>query len=453
MNPSHKDFWFVPLGGCGEIGMNLNLYGHSESWLMVDCGVTFENDSSSGGGGNLVEMPDPMFIANRSQALVGMVVTHAHEDHIGAIAHLWDQLKCPIYTTRFTREVLLIKFLERGIKPPIILVAPGEQIIMGPFQVTWVPMTHSTPETNGLLIETEVGRVFHTADWKVDSAPVCGESFDSKHMESLGALGIDAIICDSTNALQSGSSESEATLFNGLLSVIEDAPGRVVVACFSSNVARLQTIGNVAHVTGRFLGLLGRSLQNMHLCAKKAGYLNENFNCIESAHLGYLPPNEVLAIATGSQGDVGAALMRLASDTHPNLSLARGDRVVFSSKTIPGNEEAVERLVEALENLGVIVIQAEYKSMPLHASGHPCVEELTHMYSSVKPSISIPVHGEEKHMTRNNRIASNAGVRTQLQGRNGDLFDIVHAKVRRKAVPVGRLRLNKHNGSLEQVSA
>ena len=432
--------------------MNLNLYGHSDSWLMVDCGVTFENNPSTGGKGNLVEMPDPMFIANRSKALVGIVVTHAHEDHIGGIAHLWNQLRCPIYTTKFTREVLLVKFSERGIDPPIVLVTPGEKIILGPFQVTWVPITHSTPETNGLLIETEAAKVFHTADWKVDAAPVCGEAFDSRYIRSLGAYGIDAIVCDSTNALQPGTSESEAALFKGLLSVIEDSPGRVVVACFSSNVARLQTIGNIAHVSRRYIGLLGRSLQNMHSCAKRAGYLDKNFNCAEPSHLGYLPPNEVLAIATGSQGDVGAALMRLASDTHPDLSLARGDRVVFSSKTIPGNEEAVARLVKLLEGLGVIVIQAEYKSMPLHASGHPCADELKQMYALVKPSMSIPVHGEEKHMERNNQIAAKSGVTTQLQGRNGDLFDVVSARVRRNIIPVGRLRLNKRNGTLEQVS-
>jgi ribonuclease J len=190
----------------------------------------------------------------------------------------------------------------------------------------------------------------------------------------------------------------------------------------------------------------------MHSCAKRAGYLDKNFNCAEPSHLGYLPPNEVLAIATGSQGDVGAALMRLASDTHPDLSLARGDRVVFSSKTIPGNEEAVARLVKLLEGLGVIVIQAEYKSMPLHASGHPCADELKQMYALVKPSMSIPVHGEEKHMERNNQIAAKSGVTTQLQGRNGDLFDVVSARVRRNIIPVGRLRLNKRNGTLEQVS-
>ena len=442
MIPGQKDFLFVPLGGCGEIGMNLNLFGHAGQWLMVDCGITFEKNDANSGGGNRVEMPDPIFISNRSDALVGMIATHAHEDHIGAIAHLWPQLKCPIYTTPFTRNVLLRKLRQKGIDAPIVIVQEGETITLGGFRVTWLPITHSTAETNALLIETSAGRVLHTADWKIDLAPIVGRAFEPDVYRRLGDDGIDAIVCDSTNANQAGHSISESELFEGLLASVKGSTGRVVVGCFSSNVARLQTLGHVAEVSGRYIGVIGRSIEAMVMSARMAGYLKEHFNLVNSFNLGYLLPNEVLAVATGSQGESRAALQRLAMDTHPDITLAAGDHVIFSAKTIPGNEVDVGRLVAALESKGVEVTLSETSSRPIHASGHPCREELQQMYDWVKPKIAIPVHGEAMHMQCNADIAKSCGVPIQLTGSNGDVFDIVAGRKLKERVPVGRLWLD-----------
>ena len=442
MIPGQEDFLFVPLGGCGEIGMNLNLFGHAGQWLMVDCGITFEKDDANPGGGNRVEMPDPIFISNRSEALVGMIATHAHEDHIGAIAHLWPQLKCPIYTMPFTRNVLLRKLRQKGIDAPIVTVQEGETITLGGFKVTWLPITHSTVETNALLIETSSGRVLHTADWKIDSAPIVGRAFEPDVFRRLGDDGIDAIVCDSTNANQAGHSTSESELFEGLLAAVKGSTGRVVVGCFSSNVARLQTLGHVAEVSGRYIGVIGRSIEAMVINARMAGYLKKHFNLVDSFNLGYLLPNEVLAVATGSQGESRAALQRLAMGTHPDIALAAGDHVIFSAKTIPGNEIDVGRLVAALESKGVEVTLSETSSRPIHASGHPCREELQHMYNWVKPKVAIPVHGEAMHMQCNADIAKLCGVPIRLTGTNGDVFDIVAGKKLKERVPVGRLWLD-----------
>lgn len=452
MKPSHKDFWFLPLGGCGEIGMNLNLYGHAGKWVMVDCGVTFEK--SPGLSGNRVEMADPLFISSRHQSLVGIIATHAHEDHIGALAHLWDQFRCPIYTTEFTRQVLIRKFRQKGINPLIVTVEEDEVLNLDPFEIRWLPITHSTPETHALLISTAVGTVLHTADWKLDPAPVVGRAISSERYRRLADDGIDAIVCDSTNANQSGSSVSEGELFEGLLAKVRESTGRVVVACFASNIARLQTLGNVAHVSGRYLGLLGRSLHNMATCAKAAGYLQENFLPVNNADLGYLMAQETMIVATGSQGELNAALHRLAMDTHPDISLGAGDHVVFSAKTIPGNEADVERLINAFEARRIQVTHAaqlDSKGPQLHASGHPCADELLQMYRWVRPRIAIPVHGEAAHMRCNAALAKAAGVPFQLQGMNGDLFDLVRSVITRKAAPVGRLWLDEKNQRLEKV--
>ncbi|MDO8910064.1 MAG: ribonuclease J [Pseudohongiella sp.] len=451
MKPTHKDFWFLPLGGCGEIGMNLNLYGHAGKWLMVDCGVTFEK--SPGQTGNRVEMADPLFISSRHQSLVGIIATHAHEDHIGALAHLWDQFRCPIYTTAFTRQVLIRKLRQKGISALVITVNENEVLSLEPFEIRWLPITHSTPETNALLISTPVATVLHTADWKLDSAPVVGEAINPGLYRALADLSIDAIVCDSTNANHSGSSVSEGELFEGLLAKVRESSGRVVVACFASNIARLQTLGNVAHVSGRYLGLLGRSLHNMTSCAKSAGYLQNNFVPVNNTDLGYLLPSETLVLATGSQGEPNAALHRLAMDTHPDISLAAGDHVIFSAKTIPGNEADVERLIKSFESRNIRVTHASHlddNSRPLHASGHPCADELLQMYRWVKPRIAIPVHGEADHIRCNAAIARAANVPFQLQGVNGDLFDIVRSTIKRKAAPVGRLWLDEKTDRLEK---
>lgn len=449
-NPGQRDFWFVPLGGCGEIGMNLNLYGHAGQWLMVDCGVTFEKQAS-GNLGNRVEMADPAFIANRQHRLAGIVATHAHEDHIGALHHLWEQFRVPIYTTPFTRNVLLSKFRQAGINAPVVTVQPGESLEIGPFRLTWVPVTHSTPETNAILIETDVGRALHTADWKLDSAPIVGEAIDPARYQRLGKLGIDAVICDSTNATLPGCSTSESELFEGLLAEVSASTGRVVVACFSSNIARLQTLGNVAHVSGRYLGLLGRSIKRMVSNARGAGYLQSNFNLLDTFDLGYLLPQETLVIATGSQGEMGAALHRLAQDNHPELNLSSGDHVIFSAKTIPGNEVEVEALIRSFDARQIHVTHADSSERLLHASGHPHAEELRQMYSWLRPGLVVPVHGERKHMLRNAHIAEGAGVPSNLVGENGDVFDLLRRRKRGNKVPVGRVWFDEDSHKLRPV--
>lgn len=451
MQPGQKDFWFVPLGGCGEIGMNLNLYGHAGSWLMVDCGVTFERRPDNPAL-NRVEMPDPVFISNRSESLKGIIATHAHEDHIGAIAHLWEQFRCPVYTTPFTRNVVLGKLRQARIEAPVLTVAPGQQLDLGPFRVSWIPITHSTPETHALLISTSAGNVLHTADWKIDSAPIVGAAIDQARYQKLGRAGIDTVVCDSTNATQTGSSVSESELFSGLLECVNGSPGRVVVACFASNIARLQTLGNVAHVAGRYIGLLGRSLQRMVRCARAAGYLQENFNVVDAQDLGYLLPNETLVLATGSQGEAGAALQRLANDSHPHLNLAADDHVIFSAKTIPGNETGVNALLSAFKNRGIKVTHAEDSELLLHASGHPCADELEKLYGWLRPGLVIPVHGEPRHMQCNADIALRSGVTRTLVGRNGNVFDLVAARKLSEKVPAGRLWFDEDHGRLRPVN-
>lgn len=434
MTPLENDFWFLPLGGCGEIGMNLNLYGHNRAWLMVDCGITFE--------GNDVVMPDPDFIETRRDALVGIVATHAHEDHIGALPDLWQRFPVPIYTTPFTSRVIRHKFAERRIEGvSIIEVTAGETLKIGPFDVTWLPITHSTPETHGLRIDTRVGRVFHTADWKIDPSPVVGGAFENARFAALN--GIDAIVCDSTNATQAGRSVSEGMLHDGLESLIAGAAGRVVACCFASNIARLQTLATLASESGRYLAILGRSLNRMSESASACGYLERHFSPVEPDHLGYLPRNEVMAIATGSQGEPGSALHRLAMDSHPALNLDPGDRVIFSAKTIPGNEKEVARLIERFEARDIEVIHADQHPTPIHASGHPYQDELRDMYRLVQPRLAIPVHGEARHMTENARIAAECDVPSTLVGANGDLFVISGARAPMRlprAARVGRLR-------------
>lgn len=442
MTPPPDATWFLPLGGTGEIGMNLNLYGHNGRWLLVDCGITFEQKAGSVSGRPSIQMPDPGFITSRRQCIDGLILTHAHEDHLGAVPYLWPQLDCPVYTTPFTASVLRKKcgWRHAAMPSPLVEVNPSDRLQIGVFDVQWLPITHSTPETCALLIRTPGCRVLHTADWKVDTRPVVGEGWRTADWQGSDFDGIDAVVCDSTNALTPGRSPSEGDVADGLLKTLAPLTGKVVVACFASNVARLQSVLRVAHATGRRVGLLGRSLENMYRCARANDYLDPDFSPIAHEHLDYLPENEVLALATGSQGEVGAALHKLSMDSHPHLSLGEGDTVVFSAKTIPGNEAAVLRLVENLRARGVAVIHADESRHTLHASGHPCQEELADLYRQLKPGLVIPVHGEESHMRANAQIARQQGAASALTGSNGDLFHLSPTPgVRRRWAPTGRL--------------
>ena len=459
MQPSADDLWFVPLGGTGEIGMNLNLYGHNGQWLMVDCGVSFDEpltpsyrqaqlnvQGSVDDTKHRVVAPDPKFIAEQKDALVGIVITHAHEDHVGAIPYLWQQFQAPIYTTAFTAEVLRRKLARSNLanKVPIIEVDGSESRQIGDFCVTWLAMTHSLPEPFALKIETPVGTVLHTADWKIDANPITGKPFNPSLFKALANENVLALVGDSTNATKPGFSISERNCYDGLLSTISPMKGRVVVGCFGSNVARLISLARVAKKTGRYMGLYGRSLINMYSIARQQGIWPDDLPVVDPVHLGYLPPEEVLAVATGSQGERHTALVRLAADLHPHLQLDKGDCVLFSSIIIPGNEESVLRLSKALQAKGVTVIHSENSPLPIHASGHPCEEELKLMYRWVKPSISIPVHGEDLHLRAHADIAKACGVNKSYVGQNGDLYRLApQPSIRRQVIFTGRTPINQ----------
>ncbi|PCJ32898.1 MAG: MBL fold metallo-hydrolase [Gammaproteobacteria bacterium] len=451
MTPDAEDLWFLPLGGTGEIGMNMNLYGHDGEWLMVDCGVIFDKNTDVDGQALTIQRPhiqmaDPQFIAERREQLVGLVITHAHEDHIGAVPYLWQQLRCPIYTTAFTAEILRRKLVEVGLqkKVKVIVVEANAQQDIGVFNVKWIALTHSIPEPYGLKITTAAGSVFHTADWKLDPQPLLGPTYKEQDYKALADCDIDAMVCDSTNADVPGWSESEASLHKGLKQHIEAAKGRVIVTCFGSNLARLHTIAEISKQTNRHLGLLGRSLINMMSAAKKTGLWTSVETSVDPTHLGYLPAHTVLIVATGSQGEPRTALNRLSSNSFRDMQLEPGDTVIFSSKMIPGNELAINTMIERLKAMKVTVITADDSKLSIHASGHPASDELKAMYSWVKPKCAIPVHGELHHLKANAGIAKSQGVSRQLLGQNGDIYFIAPVTgIRRKAVKTGRLGIDE----------
>ncbi len=450
MTPDESDFWFLPLGGTGEIGMNMNLYGHNGQWLMVDCGITFAKQTDEEKALGIpasappIQMADPEFIAERKESLVGLIITHAHEDHIGAVAHVWDQLRCPVYTTRFTAEILSRKLQEAGLqnKVPVHIVDPEVHLDIGVFNVQWIGLTHSIPDAFALVIETPVAKVFHTADWKLDPTPVLGEPYSEATYRAVGELGIDAMICDSTTANVVGHSVSEAALYNDLKQIVENAPGRVVVTCFGSNLARMKTLYDIADSCDRHIALLGRSMINMADSAKKSGVWTEQKNIIDTHYLCYLPRQSVLAIATGSQGQARTALHRLSHDNFFDMALEAGDIVIFSSRAIPGNEDEIQEMVDRLEAQGIKVITDENSDYLIHASGHPAIDELKMMYDWIKPNMSIPVHGEPHHIKAHAALAKSLGVPHQQMGQNGDMYFIApYRGIRRNAVRTGRLGL------------
>jgi ribonuclease J len=441
MTPSKKDLWFLPLGGCGEIGMNLSLYGHNGQWLMVDCGIGFDRTVV----GTRIIAPSVEFIAARRQQLVGLLVTHAHEDHVGAVAHLWPELRCPVYCTRFTHEILRRKLLEAGLEKvvEVHIVEPRSRHHVGHFDIEWFGLTHSAPESQALMIRTPLGNLFHTGDWKIDPDPVVGPAINASEMIALGKEGVLAMVCDSTNAMLQGHSPSEGLLYDNLLRHAQQAKGRIIVACFGSNVARLYTLGRVAIDTGRYPALLGRSLHNYYRAARASGLWTLGKDFVEAQHLGYLPRQEVFAVATGSQGESGAALSRLAAGNHPAMELESGDTVIFSSRVIPGNEDSLNSLYAALKAQGVDVI-LDTDGAPIHASGHPAQDELRIMYGWIKPHVSIPVHGEPQHLRAHAGFAKSLGITSQIAGKNGDLITLAPSVgTRRGAAEFGRVEIKR----------
>ena len=438
--PDYRDpdaLFFVPLGGAGEIGMNLNVYGYQDDWLIVDCGVTFGDDSQPG---LEVVMPDPGFIVERRDRLLGIVATHAHEDHIGAIPYLWRQLRCPIWATPFTASFLRAKLAETGFADQVkINVVPlSGRFTIGPFDLELITLTHSIPEPNAVALRTPVGTVLHTGDWKFDPDPLIGPTADEAALRRLGDEGVLALVGDSTNALRPGTSGSEAELRRSLIDLIGRYDARVAVACFASNVARLETIARAAAAHGREIALVGRSLWRIDKAARENGYLTDLPRFLTEDEAGYIPRDRIVMICTGSQGEPRAALSRIARDDHPHVVLETGDVVIFSSRIIPGNEKSINRLQNALVRLGVEIVTEEDHFV--HVSGHPARDELVRMYQMVRPQIAVPVHGEARHLIAHAELAGECQVQQPLVIQNGDVVRLAASGASVvDEVPVGRL--------------
>ncbi len=430
---------FLPLGGTGEIGMNLNLYRCRGKWLAVDCGIGF------GGSDNPeveIMMADPGFIAERRDTLLGLVITHAHEDHIGAVAHLWRQLRVPVYATPFATAVLKRKLGEAGLLSEVRIntIQPGGRFELPPFDLEFIPVTHSIPEAQALVLRTPFGTVLHTGDWKLDPEPLIGAPTDEAAFARLGEEGVLAMVCDSTNAMVDGHSGSEAEVRESLERLIADLPGRIAVTCFASNVARVQSVALAAQKAGRSVALVGRSLRNIEAAARECGYLKGVPEFVAEDDAGSIPDDNLLLLVTGSQGEPRSALARISADTHPNIAMGEGDTVIFSSRMIPGNERPIMMVQDALVRRGVRVITDDEELT--HVSGHPAREEMRSLYRLVKPRIAVPVHGEWRHMSAHAELARQAGAAPILL-EDGDILSLSpnHPEVVDSA-PVGRLALD-----------
>lgn len=434
-----EELLFCALGGSGEIGMNVNLYGCRGQWIMVDLGLNFAGPDYPG-----IELilPDLDFIERNEERLAGIVLTHGHEDHIGALPYLAEELHSPLYATPFTAGLIAGKLEEEGLTGivKLNLVERGGTIELGPFKVTFVALSHSIPEGNGLLIETPFGNVFHTGDWKIDETPVIGEAPSPETLNAIGDAGVLALVCDSTNVFQNAPSGSEEGVHAGLLDAVKKAPGRVLVTTFASNAARLQTLGRVAQESGRKLCVAGRSLERIRRVAQATGYLLDFPETVDFAEAMRLPRREVMIIATGGQGEPRAALGRIAGGTH-ELKLGEGDTVLFSSRIIPGNEIAIGRIMNQLADLGVSIVTE--KQAHVHVSGHPGRPELLQMYDWVRPEIVIPVHGEVRHMREQARLALDHGVPQAIYQTNGQMWRLAPGKIEKvDEVRTGRLVLD-----------
>jgi ribonuclease J len=420
MDFDNSDLAFLPLGGTGEIGMNLNLYRCNGRWLAVDCGIGF------GGAAHPevdVMMPDPAYIADRADKLVGLVITHAHEDHLGAVAWLWPQLRCPVYATPFAAAVLRRKLNEVQLLNQVKLhvVEPGAPIDLPPFRLQFLRVTHSIPEAQALVIDTPHGLLLHTGDWKLDPAPLIGQPTNEAEFEALGARGVLAMICDSTNAMVEGHSGSESEVRQTLSVLLRDLRGRVAVTCFASNVARLESVALAAHDAGRSVALVGRSLRNIDAAARECGYLRDLPPFLTEDDVDDVPDDNILMLVTGSQGEPRSALARIAMDTHPRVALGQGDTVIFSSRMIPGNERAIVTVQDNLVRRGVqLMTDADHM---VHVSGHPARDELRRLYRLVKPRFSVPTHGEWRHLSAHAALARDAGAQPILL-EDGDVLSL-----------------------------
>lgn len=413
-----KGPFFMPLGGAGEIGANFYLYGSDGYWIAVDCGQGFINSPS---GDPQVLIPDIQAAKDNGIKIQAILITHGHEDHIGALPHLWKKLKCPVYSAPFALELITSRIKDKRLLSQLHSIETLKPYKFGPFSAEWIPVTHSIPEANGLFIQAAGRSFYHTGDWKLDPTPVLGKPTATKRLQTLGDQGIDIIIGDSTNAPLAGHSESETCVQEGLLKMIQSLPNRVLVTCFASNLARIYSLGKIAQQTKRQVTLLGRSMQRIHGIGKKLNYLNDFPELVPAQELGYLPRHEQLIICTGSQGEPRAALARLAEGKHQFLELEAGDHVIFSSKTIPGNEEAVERLTEQLAARKIQLLTDE--DGLIHASGHPAQDEIRQLYEWLRPKHLLAMHGEDYHQNAHCEFAKSLDINSRSV-KDGEVYDL-----------------------------
>jgi len=449
-----NEFLFCPLGGSGEIGMNMNLFGYGQpgdhKWIMVDIGVTFADDTIPG-----IDLiyPDPGFIQGKKENLLGIILTHAHEDHIGAVAHLWPKLNCKIYATPFTAVLIREKFKEKhiDITNDLKIVELNGKVKLDPFDIEYITLTHSILEPNGLKIQTPAGVVLHTGDWKVDPNPLIGDEINSKRLKEIGDQGVLAMICDSTNVFSAGRSGSELDVRKNMLNIMSRLTKRVIITSFASNVARMESAFYCAEKTGRQISLVGRSMHRIYKAARQCGYLKNTIDPIDPREAKNISREKIVYLCTGSQGEPMGAMMRISNYTHPDVFIEKDDAVIFSSKIIPGNEKKLYKLHNQLVKDGIEVISEE--SEFIHVSGHPNREDLKDMYSWVKPKCVIPVHGEHRHMIEHINFAKEMQVPYPVQVENGDIVKLApgdHPEVYDKA-PSGRLYLDG-NVSVEENS-
>ena len=432
---------FLPLGGSGEIGMNLNVYGYgpeaNREWLVVDVGVTFGDLSTPGVD---VIVPDPSFL--EGETIRGIVLTHAHEDHIGALGWLWSRIKAPLYATPFTAFLIREKLREAGIlnEVKLIEVPLGGTIDLGPFQVTMVTMTHSIAEPNALAIKTPLGTVFHTGDWKLDPSPVIGKPTDIAAITKLGDEGLLAMVCDSTNVFVEGKAGSETDAQAGLIELIGSLKkGRIAVGCFASNVARMISVMKAADLAGRRVALAGRSMHRITAAAKHVGLFDDSKRILSEEEARVWPAEQILYLCTGSQGEERAALSRVSQGTHPVIKLGVGDHCIFSSRVIPGNELAIAALQDRLADRGVR-LYTEKDHPHVHVSGHPCRDEMKQMYAWARPQIAVPTHGMRRHLAEHANLAKDMGVPETVSPRNGDMVRLAPGPAAIiDEVPSGRL--------------
>ena len=420
--PKDDELFFLPLGGSGEIGMNLNLYGYKGKWLIVDCGVTFGDNTY---GSIDIAMPDIVSIEEVQDKLCGILLTHAHEDHIGAVHYLWPYLRCPVYATKFAAEILKRKLSDVGLEDEvkINIIQLNSIISIASFKIEIISMTHSILEPASLIIETAAGKIFHTGDWKIDNNPQIGDGIEANRLKKLADQNILAMVCDSTNVFEKGHSGSEEDVIKDMKKIIKDCKNRIFVTTFASNIVRLRTITKIAIESGRKVALVGQSMWRMVDAAKQCGYLHDLPSFISEKDVKHFSKNEILIICTGSQGEPRAALSRIINGIHKDINISNGDCIIFSSRVIPGNEISIFNLQNKLSDIGVEIIESSKENL-VHVSGHPSRDELSDMYSWVKPNTLIAVHGENRHINEHVKYAKEQQIENALSAKNGTLIKL-----------------------------